>query len=71
MIKAIASGKKDTAMMSFKSLLSDDDIDAVVYFVRKAFMQQKLVNTKYHTEENGWFDHEKYKIAFPFATQES
>ena len=70
MREVVASGKKNTAMMSFKSLLSSDDIDAVVYFVRKAFMQQKLKNTQYHTEENGWFDHEKYKIAFPFATGE-
>ncbi|MDH3327518.1 MAG: c-type cytochrome [Gammaproteobacteria bacterium] len=33
-------------------------------------MQQKLKNTRYHTEENGWFNHEKYKIAYPFATGE-
>ncbi|MCK4818427.1 c-type cytochrome [bacterium] len=31
-------------------------------------MEKKLENTRYHTPENGWFDHEKYKIAYPFAT---
>ena len=70
MTEVVSSGKKNTAMMSFKTLLSEDDIDAVVYFVRKAFMDKKLKNTRYHTVENGWIDHEKYKIAFPFATGE-
>lgn len=70
MAEIISSGKKNTAMMSFSRLLSNDDIDAVVYFVRLAFMSEKIKNTKYHTEENGWFDHDKYKIAYPFATGE-
>jgi len=67
MRQVVFSGKKNTAMMSFSSLLSNDDVDAVVYFVRNAFMTNKIKNTRYHTEENGWVNHEKYKIAFPFA----
>jgi len=70
MRSVILSGKKNTAMMSFKSLLSLGDIDAVVHFVRTAFMQKKLKNTRYHTVENGWLNHDRYKIAFPFATGE-
>jgi len=68
MKQAVFYGKKNTAMMSFKTVLSNDDVDAVVYFVRKAFMKKKLKNSRYHTEENGWVNHEKYQIAYPFAT---
>ncbi len=70
MTRVVTSGKVNTAMMSFSTLLTVEDIDAVVYFVRKTFMQGKLKNTRYHTEENGWFNHEKYKIAYPFAKGE-
>ena len=70
MRRVIRNGKKNTAMMAFQSLLSNEEIDAVVYFVRQAFMQKKIKNTRYHTKENGWLNHDKYKIAFPFATGE-
>ena len=70
MRQVVTYGKKNTAMMAFQSLLSSEDVDDVVYFVRNAFMKQKLANTRYHTEENGWFNHEKYKSAYPFATGE-
>jgi len=57
-------------MMSFDSLLSETEIEAVSYFVHEAFITNKQKNTRYHTEENGWFNHERYKIAFPFVTGE-
>ncbi len=70
MQEVVREGKKNTAMMSFSSLLSEQDIESVVVFVREAFMSQKLKNTQYHTEENGWINHEQYQVAFPFALGE-
>ena len=67
MHQVISRGKKNTAMMSFSGILTEQDIDAVIYFVREAFMSQKLKNTRYHTEENGWLNHEQYRLAFPFV----
>jgi len=67
MIDAVSFGKKNSAMMSFQSLLSNQEIEDVIYFVRLAFMQKKMKNTKYHTTENGWENHQKYRTAFPFA----
>jgi len=64
---AIKHGKQNTAMMAFSSLLSDEAIADVVYFVRTAFMRLKLKNTRYHTVENGWLNHDQYRIAYPFA----
>ena len=67
---AVRMGKANTAMMSFASLLSEQEIEAVVSFVRRAFMSKKMENTKYHTLENGWPNHEQYKLAFPFVLGE-
>jgi len=33
-------------------------------------MLNKHANTAYHTIENGWDNHDRYRIAFPFATGE-
>ena len=57
-------------MMSFKSVLNKQDIAAVVAFIQEEFMTNKNVNTKYHTDENGWPNHERYAAAFPFALNE-
>jgi len=54
-------------MRGFNGSLSTADIAAVVDFVRLEFMTNKAVNTRYHTAENGWPDHERYAVAFPFA----
>jgi len=70
MIEAVTSGRKNTAMKSFSRSLSSKEIEAVVDFVHLEFMTNKAENTRYHTVENGWPDHEKYKPAFPFALGE-
>lgn len=71
MIDAVSRGRKDTAMQSFAGLLSAADIAAVVDFVRLSFMSGKVGgNTRYHTPENGWPNHERYAAAFPFALGE-
>jgi cytochrome c oxidase cbb3-type subunit 3 len=70
MIDAVSNGRAKTAMKSFSRSLSGKDIEAVVDFVRLEFMTNKAKNTRYHTDENGWPDHEKYKPAFAFALGE-
>lgn len=70
MISALQNGIPGTAMQSFRSVLSKEEIGAVVDFVRRKFMEEQAPNTRYHTEENGWFDHQRYVDAFPFALGE-
>lgn len=70
MVEAISHGRPGTAMKSFATLLSAEDIDAVVEFVRVTFMLGRGRNTAYHTSENGWPNHERYAAAFPFALGE-
>jgi cytochrome c oxidase cbb3-type subunit 3 len=70
MIDAVKNGRDSTAMKSFSHALSSQEIEAVVDFVRLEFITNKAENTRYHTVENGWPDHEKYKLAFPFALGE-
>ncbi len=54
-------------MMGFASVLTPQEINAVVDFIRVEFMQHARANTRYHTAENGWPAHEKYDAAYPFA----
>jgi cytochrome c oxidase cbb3-type subunit 3 len=70
MIDAVTNGRSGTAMKSFNHALTAEDIEAVVDFVRREFMVNKAENTRYHTIENGWPNHERYKPAFPFALGE-
>jgi len=70
MINAVTYGKQNTAMTGFSRLLNTQEIEAVVDFVRREFMQNKQANTRYHTLENGWPNHQRYAIAFPFARGE-
>ena len=70
MLGVVAKGKPETAMTGFSRVLNATDIEAVVDFVRTEFMLNKQPNTRYHTVENGWPEHQRYQIAFPFATGE-
>ena len=70
MIDTVLNGKPGTAMQSFANTLSLQEIETVVDFVRKEFIQNKNPNTRYHTAENGWPDHERYRKAFAFALGE-
>lgn len=70
MIDAVTNGRPTTAMKSFNHTLTKADIEAVVDFVRQEFMINKAENTRYHTIENGWPNHERYRAAFPFALGE-
>ena len=68
MISAITHGREGTGMKSFASVLSAREIEIVADFIREEFMIAKAINTRYHTTENGWPNHERYKVAYPFAT---
>lgn len=68
MIETVKKGKPGTAMHGFSRVLGDQEIAAVVDFVRTEFMLEQRLNTRYHTIANGWPDHDRYRDAFPFAT---
>ena len=68
--EAITNGKPGTAMKSFAGILDDGDVAAVAAFVQREFIEARAPNTRYHTAENGWPDHERHREAFPFARGE-
>ncbi|MDP3841717.1 MAG: c-type cytochrome [Oxalobacteraceae bacterium] len=68
MLDAVKNGRDGTAMRGFEGILLLSEMTAVTDFVRQEFMISKATNTRYHTTENGWPDHERYSAAFPFAT---
>lgn len=70
MLASITAGRTDTAMKSFGNTLTREEIELVADFVRVEFMTHKAENTRYHTVENGWPNHERYKPAYPFALGE-
>ena len=70
MIDAVTRGRPGTAMQGFRNTLTAPEIALVVDFVRREFIRNGAGNTRYHTVENGWEGHERYRIAFPFATGE-
>lgn len=70
-MRTLQQGKPGTAMKSFSAQLSDDDIEIVADFVAEEFVRCRAENTRYHTAENGWPDHEaRYGEAFPFVLGE-
>ncbi|WP_296911008.1 c-type cytochrome [Polaromonas sp.] len=68
MLDAVKNGRSGTAMKGFEGILKPAEIALVTDFVRREFMIDKSPNTRYHTTENGWPNHERYAAAFPFAT---
>jgi cytochrome c oxidase cbb3-type subunit III len=68
MMDVITHGREGTAMKSFAGILTPNQVSAVTDFVLDEFVRAKAHNTQYHTEANGWRDHERFKAAFPFAT---
>ena len=70
MLRSITHGRPKTAMAGFDSILNAAEIRIVAEFVHEEFMLRHAENTRYHTKENGWPDHDRYAIAFPFAKGE-
>lgn len=68
--KVLEEGRAGTAMKSFSNILSEHEMLAVATFVVDEFVNRKADNTRYHTAENGWPNHERYSAAFPFAKGE-
>lgn len=68
--QTVRDGRTGTGMKSFADVLPENQILAVSRFVHEEFVLRKAINTRYHTKENGWPDHDRYAIAFPYATGE-
>ena len=69
-VDVLQHGKPGTAMKSFSGILSKTEMEQVAHFVTDEFVRKKAPNTRYHTQENGWPNHQRYRAAFPFATGE-
>lgn len=69
-LTALHQGRPGTAMKPFVGIISEAHMQAVADFVVGEFVKNKAANTRYHTPENGWADHDRYKAAFPFAKGE-
>ncbi|HZX31753.1 MAG TPA: c-type cytochrome [Rhodocyclaceae bacterium] len=69
-LAALHQGRPGTAMKPFKGIISEAEMQAVADFVVEEFVKNKAANTHYHTPENGWADHDRYRAAFPFAKGE-
>lgn len=69
-VSVLQTGKPGTAMKPFRGILSDLEMNRVALFITEEFVRRKAPNTQYHTRENGWPDHERYRPAFAFATGE-
>jgi len=69
-LTALTSGVPGTAMASFAGTLSPREMQLVAKFVVREFVTARAPNTRYHTAENGWPNHERYAAAFPFARGE-
>lgn len=68
--RALREGRPGTAMKSFAGILDEGELTAVAAFVFDEFVTRKAPNTAYHTAENGWPDHGRFRDAFAFATGE-
>jgi cytochrome c oxidase cbb3-type subunit 3 len=69
-VDAVRQGRPGTSMKSFAGVIGPAEQEAVAAFVYDEFVLRKAPNTRYHTVENGWPDHDRYRDAFPFARGE-
>lgn len=69
-LRAVREGVPGTAMKSFRGVMSEQEIEDVSAFLRSEFLEKRARNTRYHTVENGWPGHERYREAYAFATGE-
>jgi len=68
--RTLREGRAGTAMKSFAGVIDERELVAVAAFVFDEFVVRKAPNTAYHTPENGWPDHVRFRDAFAFATGE-
>ncbi len=69
-VEVLRQGRPGTAMKSFAGIIGEGDMAAVAAFIVDEFVRRQATNTRYHTADNGWPDHDRYRAAFPFATGE-
>ena len=67
MLAAVRNGRPGTAMVRFSSVLSEAEIQSVVEYIRDSLLGNPDAGEKYHSPENGWDNHEKYRDAFAFV----
>jgi len=70
MLDSVRSGRPGTAMVNFDAVLRPDQIRAVVDYVRSDLLGNTNGVERYHSVENGWINHDKYRDAFPFVRGE-
>ena len=70
MLSAVRDGRPGTAMQPFAGRLGDAEIEAVVDFVRGAFMSGDDINLRYHSPVNGWTGDPAESPAAPFVRGE-
>jgi cytochrome c oxidase cbb3-type subunit 3 len=68
MLAAVRGGRAGTAMQGFAGILDEADMQAVVDFVREAFMRRKARPARYHSPVNGWSGEPLASPALPFVT---
>lgn len=68
MLTAVREGRPGTAMQGFAALVDDSDMQAVVDYVREAFMRRKRRPARYHSRVNGWIGDALSSPAAPFVT---
>jgi cytochrome c oxidase cbb3-type subunit 3 len=69
-VTTLLHGRNGTAMRPFAGILTDTEMALVAEFIIDEFVARKAPNTRYHTVENGWPNHQRYRAAFPFSTGE-
>ena len=69
-LSGIRNGIPGTTMKGFAGVISEEEIQAVAAFLRDEFLEKRAKNTRYHTKEAGWPDHDRYVEAYPFAREE-
>jgi len=67
--QVLRTGRPGTAMASFAGTLTAAEMRAVAHFVVAEFVEQRSLNTRYHTAENGWPDHDRFRSAFRFVRE--
>ena len=71
MLEAVRNGRPGTAMVNFGSVLTPGEIEAVVWYIRDELLGNRDSAEKYHSPENGWDNHDRYRAAFPFVEGEA
>jgi len=54
-------------MATFRGTLTPREMSLVARFVVEELATRRAANTRYHTAENGWPDHERFRDAFRFV----